>query len=91
MKESNVAHIVIEIDAGHVEYAATAPDAMSLLKSSVVLTQKERVDTNTGPCTLSLKFDCRGQVCVCKLTKVWSPKEASSDAHKIDLESLADY
>ena len=92
IKESNAAHVVFEIDApGHIEYASTPVDAMTLLKTSVALSQKERVETNTMPCTLSMStLTAEDRTAYSKITKVWSPKEGSSDAHKIDLESLAD-
>ena len=92
VKESNVAHVVFEIDApGHIEYTETPADAMALLKGSVALSQKERVDTNTSPSTLSPNaLTAEDKAAYSKITKVWAPKEGSSDAHKIDLEQLAD-
>ena len=92
VKESNVAHMVFELDRpDHPEYAATPEEAMRLLTSGVVLTQNERVDTNTAPCTLSPNAMVReDREAYAKITKVWTPKVQAQDAMKIDLEKLAD-
>jgi len=94
IKESNVPHIVFELDTpGHADYVGGggAAEAMALIAQSLPLTQGERCDTNTCPSTLSsdklLKEDREAYA---KLTKVWTPKEGSHDAMKIDLDKLAD-
>ena len=92
VKESNKPHMVFELDApGHSEYAATTEDAMRLLTSGIVLTQNERVDTNTAPCTLSSNAMVKeDRDAYAKITKVWTPQQQANDAMKIDLEKLAD-
>ena len=92
VKESNVPHMVFELDApAHPEYAAAPADALRLLQSGVVLSQQDRVETNTAPCTLAggaLAKEDRDAYA--KITKVWSPKHGSHEAMKIDLDRLAD-
>ena len=92
VKESNVAHMQLELDSPtHPEYVSSAAEAMQLLKSGVVLSQNERVDTNTAPCTMSVNgLTKEDREAYAKLTKVWSPKQQAHDAMKIDLDQLAD-
>ena len=93
VKESNVPHMVFELDTpSHAEYADTPEAAVKLLTSGMVMTQKERVETNTAPSTLSPhKLTKEDKDAYAKITKVWSPKDHGDlDAMKIDLEKLAD-
>jgi hypothetical protein len=91
VKESNVPHVVLEIDTpSSSEYAADPTAAMVLLKNTIALTQTERVNTNTMPCTWSLRtLSKEDQAAYSKITKVWTPKEASSAPIMIDLDKLA--
>lgn len=92
VKESNVAHMQLELDSpAHPEFVSSAAEAMQLLKSGVVLSQNERVDTNTAPCTMSVNgLTKEDREAYAKVTKVWSPKQQAHDAMKIDLDQLAD-
>lgn len=93
VKESNVPHVVFELDAdqSHPEHTATADAALALLRESVPLSQKERVETNTMPSTLTANILTReDKACYDKLAKVWVPKEGSHDALMLDLDALGD-